>query len=52
VLIDQREDYKRRLDGHLENTLDRDQEIEFLREGSATVARESIEEISCTEGQG
>jgi len=38
--------------GILENTLKRDQEIEFLREGSTIVARELIEEISCSEGQG
>jgi len=30
----------------------RDQEIEFLRDGSATVAREKIKVISCSEGQG
>jgi len=49
-LITQLEDYKD-FDGHLENTSKRDQEIEFLREGSATVARESIEDISYSEGQ-
>jgi len=48
----QLEDYKKEFDGNLENTLERDQEIEFLREGNTPVVRELIEEISCSEGQG
>lgn len=47
----QLEDYKKDFNGHLENTSERDQEIEFLREGNAAVAREKIEEISCSEGK-
>ena len=43
VVGSQLKDYKRRLDGHLEDTSVRNQEIEFLKEGSATVARENIE---------
>ncbi len=45
VVGSQRVDYKRMLDGNLEYTSKRDQEIEFLREGSATIAIEKTEVI-------
>ena len=40
-----------RLDGNLEITSVRDEEIKFLKEGSVAIAREKIEVISCNEGQ-
>jgi len=51
-LIDQQEDYKKRLDGNLEITSVRDEEIEFLREGNIAIARDKIEVFSCSEWSG